>query len=434
MRGFKGHKGAFLSFAAAIICLAGGFAYAEEEPVAISSTDSKIDMSSTDSQVAPTTGDLGTGNFSRFPFHVSVSVRGGYDDNITTSSIDRQESWFTNASAVFTYDFGNARTQAKLQTGGGVTYYWDNVRTVGISNDQNYDVNAYVSFSLLHKATPRLTLSTTGYATYQTEPDFTLALGLNRRNGNFFYTQDKFTATYLWTPRFSTATSYTFGAIQYDDSSIGFFQDRFENTFGNEFRFLLWRTTTLVAEYRFQLVSYDNDIGRDSMTHFALAGFDHTFNPRFNASFRGGAQFRAYEKSTDDRSSPYFEGTLNYALGKNTSVAWTNRYAIEEPDVLLSPSRTTFRSGLRASHNFTPRITGNLGLYYEHDDYESVNTATAFSPSFTEEAVDIAFSLRYVITRYLGVEAGYNHTEVSSDIALREYSRNRYWGGLNFVF
>ncbi len=434
MREFKGYKGALLLFAAAVICLAGRFAYGEEEPGSINSPDPKVDLSATEAKVAPTTTDLGTGNFSRFPFHVSVSVRGGYDDNVTTSSFDRQESWFTNGSVAVTYDFGSPRTKLSLQAGGGLTYYWNNIQNVAINNNDDYDVNAYLAFSLLHKATPRLTLSATTYLTYQTEPDFTLALGLNRRTGNFFYTQDKFTATYLWTPRFSTATSYTFGAIQYDDNSIGFFEDRFENTFGNEFRFLVWPTTTLVAEYRFQLVNYDNDINRDSTTHFALAGFDHIFNPRFSASFRGGAEFRNYEQSTDDRSSPYFEGTLNYALGKNTSVAWTNRYAIEEPDVLLNPSRTTFRSGLRVKHDFTPRITANLGLYYEHDNYDSVNTATAFSPSFTEEAFDVALSLRYAINRCLGIEAGYNHTEVWSDIALREYSRNRYWGGLNFVF
>jgi hypothetical protein len=272
-----------------------------------------------------------------------------------------------------------------------------------------------------------------GYATYQTEPDFTLALGLNRRSGNFFYTQDKFTVAYLWTPRFSTATSYTFGALNYDDSSIGFFEDRIENTVGNEFRFLIWPTTTLVAEYRFQIVTYDNDIMRDSTTHFLLGGFDHSFSPRFSASFRGGAEFRDYEDGPN-RSSPYFEGTLNYALGKNTSIAWTNRYGIEEPDVQLNPSRKTFRTGLRVKHDFTPRITGNLALYYENDDYDSVNTPTVFSAGFNEEAFDAAVSFRYAITRFLGLEAGYNHTEVSSDIFLREYSRNRYWGGVNLAF
>jgi len=42
--------------------------------------------------------------------------------------------------------------------------------------------------------------------------------------------------------------------------------------------------------------------------------------------------------------------------------------------------------------------------------------------------------LRYAITRYLGVEVGYNHTQILSDVSLREYSRNRFYGGADFSF
>jgi hypothetical protein len=427
MINLKGQKGFVGACVIALVCIGSSLAYGDGETVGVTSSDSG------------STAEVGTGNFSRFPFHVSASVRGGYDDNVTTTKFDRQESWFTNAGVALTYDFGSPRTQLSLQVGGGATYYWDKPRGIGIGNDQEYDVNAYVGLTLTHRASTRLTFNATVYATYQTEPDFTLALGLNRRSGNFFYTQDRFTVSYLWTPRFSTATSYTLGAIRYDDSAVGLFEDRIENTFGNEFKFLLWPTTSLVAEYRFQLINYDHNIDRDSMTHYALGGFDHSFSPRFSASFRGGAEFRNYEdnstnNNTGDRSSPYFEGTLNYALGKDTSIVWTNRYSIEEPDVLINPSRTTFRTGLRVKHSFTPRITANLGAYYQHDDYDEVINPTTIGPAFTEEAFDIAVSVRYAINRFVGVEAGYNRTEVLSDVTLREYSRNRYWGGVNVEF
>jgi len=42
--------------------------------------------------------------------------------------------------------------------------------------------------------------------------------------------------------------------------------------------------------------------------------------------------------------------------------------------------------------------------------------------------------LRYAITRHLGVEAGYNHTQVFSDAAARGYSRDRFYGGVDFSF
>ena len=379
-------------------------------------------------------GESGTGIFSGPPFLVSVSVRGGYDDNVSTSNFNRQASWFTNTGISASYSFGSPRTRFDLQAGAGVTYYLKSVA------GDNYDPNLNINFSITHKATARLTLSAVVYATYQQEPDFSVGIGLNRRSGNYFYSSDKFTATYLWTPRFSTATSYTLGAVHYDNSAVSSYADRLENTFGNEFRFLLWPTTTVVGEYRFQLVSYD-DINRDSTTNFVLAGFDHNFSPRLSMSFRGGAEFRSYDAG-GDQSSPYFEGTLNYAVGKDTMLSWTNRYAIEEPDVPLNPSRTTFRAGLSLKHNFTARISGTLSAYYTHDDYEAITTypfAPFFffpvvTPAFSEDSFDLAISVRYAVTRYLALEAGYNHSEVASDEVLREYSRNRIFAGVELTF
>lgn len=372
-----------------------------------------------------TSSDRGTGVgiFSGPPFQVNFSLRGGYDDNVSNTSTNEQGSAFTTAGVTLTYKFGDERTRISLEGGGGLTYYFEKVT----AND--VDPNVFLNLTLTHKATARLTLAVTAYATFQQEPDFTLRLELNRRGGNYFYTSDKFTATYQWLPRFATATSYTLGVVHYDSASSSFL-NRFENTFGNEFRFLLWPTTALVAEYRFEVISYQEN-GRDSTTHYTLAGFDHIFNPRLNISLRGGAEFRQYQDS-GDKSSPYFEGTANYVLGKNTTVSWSNRYAIQEPDALFFPSRTSFRSGLQARHNFTARISGTLAAYYEHDDYDSLSMPV--TPGFTEESLNITGSVRFAVTRYFGLEVGYDHTQIISDAPLREYARNRFFGGLNVTF
>ncbi len=437
MRNSKGHSGAILILFA-VFLFAVPFALRAQDtntngkvnlPADGFSSNGKVSLPA-DGKVNLPPEDIGTGIFSTLPFKVTFNLGSGYDDNVTTTH-DKHGSAFSNVNLALTYNFGSPRTQIQLETGGGYTYYWDDVSAQGVDTN-NYDVSAYVRFALVHKASARLTLSTTDYVAYQTEPDFTLAAGSNQRSSNYFFTQDKFTANYLWAPRFATATSYTLGGLHYDDDNVGFYQDRWENTFGNEFRFLLSPSTTLVAEYRFQIVSYEQ-IARDSTTHFVLGGFDHTFNPRLNMSFRGGAEFRNYEND-GDKTSPYFEGTLNYALGKQTTVAWSTRYAIEEPDVLLSQSRKTFRTGLAVKHDLTTRISGSLGAYYEHDDYQSLNQPNVFSPGFNEDSVDLAVSVRYGITRYIGVQVGYNYTDVWSDMSFREYSRNRVWGGLNLVF
>jgi Putative beta-barrel porin 2 len=373
--------------------------------------------------------DLDGGNFSHFPFHVSVSVRAGYDDNVNTTTFNEQESAFVNFGGTASYNFGSPRTALSLVVGGGLTYYLDDIS----GREDDYDSNFYVSFSITHKASSRLTLAATTYLTYQTQPDFSLNIGLNRQSGNFFYTSDKFSAAYLWTPRFSTVTSYTLGVVNYDEESIGNFEDRFENTFGNEFRFLIAPTTSLIAEYRYEFISYDDNDFRDSDTHFFLAGIDHSFGPRFNISVRGGLEAREYDQHGDE-TDPYFEGTLIYALGRRTSITFTNRYAIEEPDVAGSFSRTTYRTGLSVRYNFTSRLSANLAAFYEHDDNDGYSNFFVVTPEFQEDSFDLALSARYAITRSFALEAGYNFTDVGSDIRLREYTRNRFWAGLNFSF
>jgi hypothetical protein len=257
-----------------------------------------------------TTEVPGTGNFSRIPFRVSVGVRPGYDDNVYTSHTDRHGSGFLSSSLDLQYDFGDARTKLSLDAGGGYTWYFDR------PGDRDYDVSAYLGLSLTHRATPRLTLSANVYAAYLTEPNFGFFAGANRRVGNYFYTLDKFSVAYLWAPRFSTTTSYTIGSIHYDDAAVGAFENRIEHTFAQEFKFLWLPTTSLVGEYRFGIVDYEDLNARDSTTHYLLAGVDHSFSARLNASLRAGAEFRSYEDERD-RSAPYVEGTVNYSLTKN---------------------------------------------------------------------------------------------------------------------
>jgi hypothetical protein len=386
----------------------------------------------------PPSKDLGTGKFAQSPFNLSASVHGGYDDNVITTTTQGKPSMFVNPSAELDYKFGDARTAFNLRTGGGISYYFDR------PGDQPYDVNAFLGLSAVHKASQRLTLNGVAYLTYQTEPDFSANVGTNRRSGNYFYSADKFLATYDWLPRFSTATSYDLVVVKYADSAIGQFEDRAEHTFENQFQFLLRPTTTLVADYRFEIVNYDNSPpgqpSVDSTTHFLLGGIDHKFDPKFTVSLRGGEQLRSFE-SGSDRAEPYFQGSLNYAAGHRTTVSLTSSYSLEEPGVAGTQSRTTFRTGLQTKYGFTQRVSGTVGFYFVHDDYAQGPPTEIFpgffipgAPAFTEDTLDVTLGLRFDINRNFAVDVGYGHTQVSSEEAGRDYSRNRYFGGLNFTF
>ncbi|MEP6808699.1 MAG: outer membrane beta-barrel protein [Chthoniobacterales bacterium] len=384
--------------------------------------------------------DLGLGKFSTSPFHVTVSVRGGYDDNVNLTHFNPQSSFFTNVGLGLTYDFGSPRTRISLTSGASFTYYFDRTDSVSGTSD-NFDVNVYASFGITHRVNPRLTLSANMYATYQSQPDFqSFANGgfnFSRQSQNFFFTVNKFSLGYSWTPRFSTVTSYTLGYTNYDDDIVSVFEDRFEHTIGNEFRFLVLPTTTAVAEYRFGAVNYIETDGRDSTSNYFLLGVDHSFSPRLNLSVRGGVELRSYDDNGafgangGDQTSPYGELTVNYAIAQNTSISWTNRYSIEQSDIPELISRQTYRTAVSIRHNFTSRITAGLNFAYQNDNYDGNNV----TPGFNEDSFDISLSVRYAVTRNFALDAGYTHTEVNSEANLfRDYSRNRYYFGASFTF
>jgi len=350
---------------------------------------------------------------------LSTSVVGGYNDNVnastgtSTSSTGGSGSLYTSDNALLSYTFGTPRTKVSLTTGGGVTYYFDRPAA-------GYNPTGYLGLSLTHKPSERMTLSLSVFASYQSQPDLSTNLGSNQQLGSFIHSTDTISLAYSWTPRFSTVTSYTLDLLNYF-SSAGSLLNRMEDTFGEQFRYLLWPTTAGVAEYRYEIIDYES-APLDSTTHFLLAGLDHTFTPRLNGTFRGGVELRSSE-SNGFQASPYFQSALTYIL-HNGFVIWTNSYSIEESNTVGVSSASAFRTGLTLNYGLTRRLSGNLALFYVYGGNQSGGASSS-----SGNTIDISPSLRYLITRRLSANVGYHHTSGSGS-----NSQNNYFAGLSFSF
>ena len=357
---------------------------------------------------------------------LSTSVVGGYTDNVnastggstsstgaSTSSTGGSGSLYTSDNASLSYTFGTPRTHVSLTTGGGVTYYFDRPAA-------GYNPTGYLGLSLTHKPSERMTLSLSVFASYQSQPDLSTNLGSNQQLGSFIHSTDTISLAYSWTPRFSTVTSYTLDLLNYF-SSAGSLLNRMEDTFGEQFRYLLWPTTAGVAEYRYEIIDYES-APLDSTTHFLLAGLDHTFTPRLNGTFRGGVELRSSE-SNGFQASPYFQSALTYIL-HNGLVIWTNSYSIEESNTVGVSSASAFRTGLTLNYGLTRRLSGNLALFYVYGGNQSGGASSS-----SGNTIDISPSLRYLITRRLSANVGYHYTLVSGSS-----SQNNYFAGLSFSF
>ncbi len=362
---------------------------------------------------------------SRFPFRLSLTILGGYDDNVNTSG-ERQGSSFANGRGTLSYALEKPDTKLTAVAGAGVVYFPDR------TNGRTYDVNTKLNLSLKQKISLRLSLSANVSASYQVEPDFSSDVGLDTRRGQYFNMNSRVAAAYEWSSRFSTVTSYTFRPVKYDNSSSGALQDRMQHTFGEELRFTLVPGTTLTGQYRYAITDYDS-APLDSTTQIVLAGVDHSFSPRLDLNVSGGTSFRSLDND-GSKTSPHGEGSLNFSLAPGASLSWTARYGFEEPNSTGALSRQTFRTGLRLNYNLTRRINATFAGDYRHDENEGLNSPGKVSSAVSRDAFDLSLNVRYAIHRNLGLILNYRHSEVASSPSDLNYSRTRYSAGLNFTY
>jgi Putative beta-barrel porin 2 len=348
----------------------------------------------------------------------------GYDDNFRTDQ-GGGGAWFTSEMVTLSYRLPSQTTELSLIAGGGVVDYW------GKRTDGNGSLDLLFSRNL----TRRLSLNASLDVRYQVEPDFATNTGPNGFRGSYFSTRDRFWASYSWTPRFATVSSYNLTLIRYDNAATAAFTDREEHTFGEQLRFTLTRTTVLTGEYRFLLVDYVT-APLDSTTHFLLAGVEHRFSPRLSAELRAGASIRSFDVG-GSQTNPNFESSLKYALSDDTSLDWTTSYSVEQPQQRGVVTQKTFRTGLRLNHDFTGRISATLSVNYNHDNDQQGTSLQNPGQDFSQDVFSLALRGRYQFNRRLAFDTEYNHSQVNSSRAVstvQDYARNRYSIGFSYTF
>jgi hypothetical protein len=385
-----------------------------------------------------TANEGGASLLSPLPLHLVLSIDGGYDDNIHTSTMGRG-SLYTDGKVTLSYDRKGVRDQVSLIAIAGGTYFED------ATGATPYDVDISLTLSLSHNVSTRLKLTASIYAAYQTEPDLTSNVGLSNRQGPYFDTTDKFTATYHWTSRLATVPSFDFHRIQYQSGAAAASVNHSEYTFGDELRFNLSSRTVLVPEYRFEIVNYDSFAAQDSTTHFTLIGIDEDFSSQLKFKVRAGATFRSF--NTDgSRTDPHFEGSLDYALAPRSSLSWQTSYGVEESNEIATVgsgpmSRVTFRTGLVLNYALSARISTNISAHYHHDENQSL-TSMGTGQAGPQDTYDLSLVLRYAINRRFTFDLGFDRSQnisaqssaQSSNQFTQPYSRDRYYAGLSFKY
>jgi hypothetical protein len=358
----------------------------------------------------------GLGWLPTIPIQLTAGFDMGYDDNATLTSSGNGSS-FVEENVTMSYNRFTEPTQFYLLGIGRFGQYFDVSRN---------DVDGNVTMSLTHNFSTRLSFYASVFAAYQSQPNFSSNVGPENVISDHFYTTDIFSLTYHWFPRFSMTSSYTFERVKYAQASIGDFQDRVDSTLSEQFQFSLTRRTNLVAEYRFQTITYDT-APTDSITHSILAGINHNLTEHLIVHARAGESFRALENDGSS-STPYLESVVDY-VSSNHSLSWTSSYGFESPTATGVTTTQTWRTGLRLTYGLTSRITSTAGVYYHHDENTGGSDSTGSQDSF-----DLTLGLSYTLNKHFSLGLNYNHTTLGSMGSTPGYSENRWFGGVTYTY
>ena len=376
-------------------------------------------------------GGGGGGGGSYVPLGITAGVNLGFDNNVLGSNANTggngRGSLSVAENLVLTYD--------RPTVPGEPT----DVHLIGVAHFTQYpnvgsdDQDLSLTLGLTHNFSTRLSLFADVYVAYQTEPNFQSNVGPTNVRANHLQTSNIFSLSYHWLPRLASITSFTLERIQYAQTTttttaIGLAQNRFQYTLAEGLQFSLTTRTNLNLQYRYLIVDYDS-APRDSTTHFALVGFDHSFTEQLLINVLGGASFRSF-KDDGDTIDPYVAVNVNYR-GSNHSLSWITTYGVEQSTEAFAMGNTTFRTGLNATYRLTSRLHARGGVYYNHSDNQGSSGTAAAG---TQSALQFTLGATYTINKRWAVNANSTYSAQPSSGGQRGYSRNSYFAGVTYRY
>lgn len=390
--------------------------------------------------------DVGTEAQESMPLKWVVGANLVYDDNVSPGFGPKEDSLAFNPYVGATFVSITPQTTWDVYARIGCIYYFDEPP---VGDDFSSQSRAGVNF--VHRFSERLRFSSRNFIAYELEPDYSYGYASSRVVGEYFYWQTDNSLGYRWTERFATYTGVRIGGYDYADVANN---DRIWIEPYVQGRYQLTPQTVLTADYRYRYTEGDG-VSSDYSDHYLLGGVEHRFSPNTVGILRAGAQFHDVDGG-DNSTSPYVEFALTSQVNSQFRVRSYARYGIENYDTVqfvagtIVPGagsaglvefddRQTLRFGVSGEYAFSPMFSMFSGIDYIPTSYgepRSVSTPPFVGGigEFDEDIFNAYIGLSVKFTDYLYGNASYNYTNSSSDLAGRDYDRNRFSVGVSAEF
>lgn len=359
------------------------------------------------------------------PLTWSAVVLGGYDTLDfkidAPPAVQDIESFFIQGGLGVTYTDADKTTPWSMAVDFNVIHYLE-----GAARFDDIFINARAAFNLAHEFSERLRIANNFYIAHEVEPNLAAGASTVIFNGEYLYGFNNFNVSYAWSKRFSTVTSYTIDGVFYDDATVSALEDRLSHLVSQQFIYQATQRTSLVAEYRYRRVDFQNRADVDYQSHFALAGVDHAWSERLTGSVRAGAEF--FQSDRSDQVAPYAETALEYAAARETQIRWFAALGFDAAEIGAFNNRYSARTGVNVNHQINKRFRINGGASYVYSVFDQA------AGDVVENSVLLSAGIGYQLWENIGLDAMYSFSVLHSDDATREFDRHRVTLGLNASF
>lgn len=374
---------------------------------------------------------------------ISAGVRGFYDDNYNTApSATSEESFGFEVNPRIGFNLPMDQTLITGSYDFSGRYYADRP-------DSDWDISHVFSLALDHAFSERYSAKVKNTFAVTQDPEvfdatpgtFLRSNGDNIRNNADISFRGDFSKTLGY------EIGYANNFYDFDQEGVGSYSallDRMEHLPSASLRWFVQPQTTGILGYQFRQVNYAGDdalaVGvsskiRNSRSHTVFLGVDHDFSSQLRASARGGVSYTDSYNANTDSTDPYADVSLTYSYSSSGYVQVGVKHQRTQTDVLggnaaspvLAQQSTTAYGSV--SHKFTDSLSSSLLAFYQDSSFDG-GTLDGQNESYAS----VGISLKYDFTRHFSAEAGYSLDNLESDVASREFTRNRVFIGLRATY
>ena len=397
---------------------------------------------------------------------VSASLRGFYDDNVAAQAVKTESMGVEISPSV---DYGVAGDQTSFNVGYAFTARYFDKKAPGRTDKSDY--THIFDADLSHNFSPRMDIFASESFVIGQEPDLlrdpastqpidgdnmrnfagidfnlelTQLMGLSIGYNNSLYDYDDETPAML-------------GTVVTGPSNSGLY-DRMEHSLRLDTRWKLSPQTVGIIGYTYGQTGYTadeaiagdttNPLGneavysdfRDSRSHTFYVGAQHVFSSTVSGTLVVGAQQTEYINDPADESevNPYVQGSLSYAYATTTTLDAGVRYSRTAANDAGGSGTSFVRDTETAVVYGSVRqalaskffVTGNATLQYS--TYNAPGSVAFDDKSYLFYQLGLDFS--YEFNPNLSGHIGYNYDQMESDLAGRDYDRNRVYMGVTAGF